>query len=467
MEKNQTQEIETQKKNVPEGQARENKMGIQPVNRLLLSMSLPMMISMVVQAMYNVVDSIFVSRISENALTAVSLAFPLQNLMIAVGSGTGVGINAMLSKALGEKKQKEADDAANNGIFLILISILVFMAIGFFGAAPFFASQTDNAQIRQYGTTYVMICLGCCAGIFLQMTFERLLQSTGRTLYTMITQGTGAVINIILDPILIFGLFGFPKMGVAGAALATVFGQFVAAIMAFAFNQKRNPDVHLSIKGLRPHARTVGRIYSVGVPSIIMMSIGSIMTYLINRILLSFSDTAAAVFGVYFKLQSFIFMPVFGLNNGLIPILAYNYGARSRKRINEALRLAIIYAVSVMFVGMMIFQIFPSQLLGMFNASPEMVTIGVTALRRISLSFVMAGFCIALGSVFQAFSRGMLSMYVSIGRQLVILIPAAYLLAGTGEVSNVWWAFPIAEIASLTLSVLFFRSTYQKCIKTL
>lgn len=448
-------------------EVQENKMGVLPVNKLLISMSLPMMISMLVQALYNVVDSMFVARISENALTAVSLAFPLQNLMIAVGAGTGVGINALLSKSLGEKKQEAADNAANNGIFLALISAFVFLLIGLFGTKFFFEMQTDNAEIRQYGTVYLMICLGCSIGAFCQMTFERLLQSTGKTFYTMITQGTGAIINIILDPIMIFGLFGFPKLGVAGAAVATVVGQCVAALLALYFNIKVNHEITLSVKGFRPHAHTVGRIYSVGIPSIIMMSIGSIMTYCMNQILMAFSATATAVFGVYFKLQSFVFMPVFGLNNGLIPILAYNYGAKNKKRIVETLRLAIIYAVSIMVVGTLIFQIFPTALLGFFNASEEMMAIGVVALRRISLSFILAGFCIALGSVFQAFGEGMKSMYVSVGRQLVVLIPVAYLLARTGSVDNVWWAFPIAEIMSLILSLIFFRTIYHKCIKTL
>lgn len=445
----------------------ENKMGVMPVNRLLISMSLPMMISMLVQALYNVVDSMFVAKISEDALTAVSMAFPMQNLMIAIGSGTGVGINAMLSKCLGEKDFKGADDAAENGIFLAVLSALLFLLIGLFAIKPFFNVQTEIASINEYGVTYLTICAVCSLGAFCQMTFERLLQSTGRTFYSMITQGTGAIINIIMDPILIFGLLGFPKLGVAGAAIATVLGQFVAAGLALWFNLKKNKDIHISFRKFRPHKATIQRIYAVGVPSIIMMSIGSVMTYGMNQILLRFSSTATAVFGVYFKLQSFIFMPVFGLNNGLIPILAYNYGARSRERIEKTLKLAICYAVSIMAVGTFVFQTFPTQLLGLFSASPNMVSIGVVALRVVSISFVFAGFCISIGSVFQAFGEGIFSMFVSIGRQLVVLIPVAYLLSLSGQVNYVWWAFPIAEIASVALSVCFFIHTYRKCIKTL
>ncbi len=445
----------------------ENKMGVMPVNRLLISMSLPMMISMLVQALYNVVDSMFVARISEDALTAVSMAFPMQNLMIAIGSGTGVGINAMLSKCLGEKDFKGADDAAKNGIFLAAVSAVGFLLIGLFAVKPFFQMQTKIDSINEYGVTYLTICSILSVGLFFQMTFERLLQSTGRTFYSMITQGTGAIVNIIMDPILIFGLFGFPRLGVAGAAIATVMGQIVASILAVWLNLTKNEDIHLSFLGFRPDKAVIGRIYAVGVPSIIMMSIGSIMTYAINQILLRFSSTATAVFGVYFKLQSFIFMPVFGLNNGLIPILAYNYGARNRERIEKALRLAIGYAVSIMLIGTILFQVFPIQLLGLFNASADMVSIGVVALRVISISFVLAGFCIALGSVFQAFGQGLFSMFVSIGRQLVVLIPVAYLLSLSGEVNYVWWAFPIAETASVALSVIFFIRTYRKCVKPL
>ena len=429
----------------------ENKMGVMPVNKLLLTMSL----SMLVQALYNVVDSIFVSRINENALTAVSLAFPLQTLMIALGGGMGVGVNAVLSKALGEKDFDRANKAAINGVFLAGVNFVIFLLVGLFAVRPFYMSQTDDAQIIEYGCQYLTIV--CCFGfgIYTQFIFERLLQSTGRTLYTMFTQGTGAIINIIMDPILIFGYFGFPKMGVAGAAAATVFGQIVAGIIALILNLKKNTDIQLHVKGFRPDPAMIGQIYVVGIPSIIMQAIGSVMTYCMNRILMVFTSTAAAVFGVYFKLQSFVFMPIFGLNNGMVPIVAYNYGAAKKDRLLKTVKLSIIYAVSIMFVGFLVFQIFPAQLFALFDASETMLAIGIPALRTISISFLLAGFCIIEGSVFQALGNGVYSMLVSVARQLVVLIPVAYLLSRLGNVDYVWWAFPIAELMSLGMTVYF------------
>ena len=446
----------------------ENKMGYLPVRRLIITMSLPMMISMLVQALYNVVDSIFVARINESALTAVTLAFPLQSLMIAVGSGTGVGINALLSRSLGEKRYDRSDAAANTGLFLIFLSYIAFLLIGLFGVGPFIATQTKDPTIREYAVTYLRICCCLSIGVLFQMTFERLLQSTGRTVYSMISQATGAIINIIFDPIMIFGLFGFPKLGVAGAAYATVMGQIVGSMIGMFLNLNKNPDINFSFKQiLSPKKSIVKEIYFVGVPSILMMSIGSVMTYLMNQILRTFSSTATAVFGVYFRLQSFFFMPVFGLNNGLIPVLAYNYGAREKKRIIESLRFAMILAMSIMAAGTLVFQLFPARLLGLFNASEEMLRIGVPALRIISLSFIVAGACIAMGSVFQAFSRSYYSLIVSVGRQLVVLIPVAYLLSKLGDVTDVWWSFPIAEMASCVLSVYYFRKLYNSTVKTL
>ncbi len=443
----------------------ENKMGIMPVKRLIINMSLPMMASMLVQALYNIVDSIFVSQISETALTAVTLAFPMQNLMIAVGSGTGVGINALLSRSLGEKRFDRSDNAANTGIAVIFLSYLVFALIGFFFARSFVSLQTPNEEVRELGSTYLRICCTMSVGIFFQMTFERLLQSTGRTVYSMISQLTGAVINIIFDPILIFGLFGLPKLGVAGAAYATVLGQMVAAVIGLVLNVRKNEEIHLSIRSiLHPDGWTVRRIYAVAIPSIAMISIGSVMTFLMNLILQPFTETAQAVFGAYFKLQSFFFMPVFGLNNGLIPVLAYNYGAKKKKRITESLSFAMKLAVGIMLVGMLILEIFPTQLLGLFDASENMLVIGVPALRIIGLTLPIAGLCIALGSVFQAFSRSMNSLIVSVGRQLVVLIPVAYLLSKTGNVANVWWAFPVAECASLMISLVLFKRLYQEII---
>ena len=446
----------------------ENKMGVLPIKQLIISMSLPMMASMLVQALYNVVDSIFVAQIDEAALTAVTLAFPLQNFMIALGSGTGVGMNALLSRSLGEKNFDRADQAANTTLLLTFLNYALFLIIGIFGVEPFIRTQTNDPQIIAYAVTYLRIICLVSIGVFCQMTFERMLQSTGRTIYSMVSQMTGAVINIIMDPILIFGLFGFPRMGVAGAALATVFGQVVASIVGLTCNLKKNIDIRLSVPMiLKPKADVVKEIYFVGVPSILMMSIGSIMTYAMNLILITFSTTATAVFGVYFKLQSFFFMPVFGLNNGLIPVLAYNYGARRKDRIEEALRFALTLALSIMLVGAVTFLAIPGTLLKLFNASDDMMTIGIPALRTICLSFPIAGICIALGSVFQAFSESIYSLVVSVGRQLVVLIPVAWLLSKTGNVNAVWWAFPIAEIASFMLSVYFFRHVHKKKVAPL
>lgn len=444
--------------------ARENKMGVMPVNQLLISMSLPMMISMLVQALYNVVDSIFVSRISENALTAVSLAFPIQSLMIAIGAGTGVGINALLSRALGEKDYGKADKAAVNGVFLAVISYLIFLLVGAFAVTPFYLSQTQDAEIIKYGKQYLTIVCCLSFGMYTQFVFERLLQSTGKTFFTMITQGTGAIINIILDPILIFGLFGMPRMGVAGAAVATVIGQIVAGIIAIIINEKKNTEIKLHFKGFKPDGVIIGHIYMVGIPSIIMQAIGSLMTYGMNRILMVFSSTAAAVFGVYFKLQSFIFMPVFGLNNGMVPIIAYNFGASKKDRLVKTIKLSILYAEAIMAVGFLIFQFFPLQLFAMFDASETMLSIGVPALRIISISFLLAGFAIICSSVFQALGNGIYSMLISIARQLVVLLPVAYLLSRLGNVNYVWWAFPAAELISLTMSVIFLILINKKII---
>ncbi len=449
-------------------EAKENKMGVMPVKKLIVNMSLPMMASMLVQALYNIVDSIYVSQISEGALTAVTLAFPLQNLMIAFASGVGVGVNALLSKSLGEKNYDRADRAANAGLTLTLVNYVIFVLLGLFAVSPFIASQSGIEEIRRSGEVYLRIVTTLSAGLFFQVMFERLLQSTGLTFYSMISQMTGAVINIIFDPIMIFGLLGFPKLGVAGAAYATVLGQSVAAVLGLILNMKKNKEIHLSVPlVLAPGLWVVGRIYRVGVPSILMMAIGSVMTYMMNLILGSFTATAQAVFGVYFKLQSFFFMPVFGLNSGLIPVLAYNYGARNRKRIEEALAFALKLAVGIMILGTIVFECVPSLLLGMFDASPDMMAMGVTALRIIALHFPLAGASIALGSVFQAFSKSMYSLVISVSRQLVVLIPAAWLLAQTGSVQNVWFAFPIAEVVSLLLSLFFFRRLYNGIVKKL
>lgn len=446
---------------------RENKMGVMPIQKLLLGMSVPMMISMLVQALYNIVDSMFVARLNENALTAVSLAFPVQNLMIAVGTGTGVGVNALVSRSLGEKNTNYANKAANNGVYLSIFSAVAFALMSLIFGRFFFAVQTDDPQIIAYGAGYVRIIGILSIGMFFQFITERLLQSTGKTIYTMFTQSLGAIINIILDPIMIFGLFGFPRMEVAGAAVATVTGQIIAAALGLWFNRKKNHELHISLRKYKVEGEVVKGIYSVGIPSIIMASIGSVMTFGINKILMAFTSTAAAVFGVYFKLQSFVFMPVFGLNNGMVPIVAYNYGARKPDRIMKTMRLSIIYAVSIMIMGFVVFQIVPESLLAIFDASEEMVEIGVPALRIISASFLGAGFGIVSSSVFQALGHGMLSLIVSVLRQLIVILPVAWILARVGGLHMVWWAFPIAEIFSALVCFIFVKQVYRKEIRPL
>lgn len=442
-------------------------MGVLPIPRLLITMSLPMVISMLVQALYNIVDSIFVAKLSEEALTAVSLAFPVQNLMIAIASGTGVGINALLSRSLGEKNFDRADKAAQNGIFLAILSCIAMALIGLFGSHTFFLAQTDQEIIVTYGTQYMQVVTVVSVGIFMQITMERLLQATGKTIFTMITQGTGAIINIILDPILIFGLFGFPRLEVAGAAIATVFGQLVAVCLCIFFNCRYNKEIHINMLHFRPDLSVIGEIYRVGIPSIIMQSIGSVMVFGFNKILLVFSTTAAALFGVYFKLQSFIFMPVFGLNNGMIPIVAYNYGARKKKRIMETIRLSVCIAVGIMLLGLLAFQLMPVTLLHLFDASDHMIEIGVPALRIISLSFVLAGYSIIVSSSFQALGNGLYSLIISAVRQLVVILPVAYLLSHVFGLHSVWFSFPIAELVSVLLCTLLFRRIKRQKLDSL
>lgn len=446
---------------------KENKMGTMPIPKLLITMSLPMIVSMLVQALYNIVDSMFVARLNEEALTAVSLAFPVQNLMIAVASGTAVGINSLLSRNLGERRFVDANKAAKNGLFLAVVSSIVFAIVGILASNLFFKMQTTDTLIQTYGNHYMMIITICSFALFMQMTAERLLQATGKTFYTMITQGLGAIINIILDPIMIFGLFGFPRMEVAGAALATVIGQLIAAMLAIYFNLTKNKELHLNLRGFRPEKNIIKNIYQVGVPSILMMSIGSILTFGMNKILMMFSATATAVYGVYFKLQSFIFMPVFGLNNGMIPIIAYNYGARQKKRILDTIKLSVAFAVCVMLIGLAVFQLYPQTMLSLFDASENMLEIGVPALRTISWSFTFAGFCIVMSSVFQALGNGVYSLITSVSRQLLTILPLAYIFAILFGLDMVWWAIPIAELVSLALSIILFRRIYRLKIKNL
>ncbi len=438
----------------------ENKMGVMPIGKLLIGMSLPMMISMLVQALYNIVDSIFVAQVGEYAVRAVSLAFPAQTLMIAVAVGTAVGINALLSRTLGEKEFDKANKVAGNGVLISVLCYAVSAIAGAVAAKPFIYSQTDVEQVRNYGVSYLTVCTVFSFGIFLQICFERLLQSTGKTIFTMITQGVGAIINIILDPILIFGLFGFPRLEAAGA---TVTGQIIAALLSIILNQKYNDEVRLTPHALRPNLRLIGQIYAVGAPSIVVQAIGSVMTYGMNLILSAYG-IAQTVFGLYFKLQSFIFMPVFGLNNGMVPIIAYNFGAGKRDRVVKTIKSSIYFAIGIMLVGLVIMELFPAQLLSMFNATPDLISVGVPALRIICLSFLFAGYCIVVGSAFQALGNGVYSMIVSIARQLVVLLPVAYLLSLTGNVRNIWWSFPIAELMSLAMSSYFLWKINRKVI---
>ena len=447
----------------------ENKMGTMPVNRLLISMAVPMMISMLVQALYNVVDSIFVSRIDEFALTAVGLAFPMQNTLIAFAVGFGVGINALISRALGEKKPDVANRIASTGFLLEGLSYLIFLIIGLFFAEPFARAQIDAATpaedaeiIVRYTVDYLRIVLICSFGVFCEITFERLLQSTGKTAWSMVTQMIGAVFNIIFDPILIFGLLGFPRMGIAGAAAATVAGQILAAGCAFFINKHKNREIQLSFTRYKPSLRAAKEISRISIPSIVMSSVSSAMTFFMNRILMGFTSTAAAFFGVYIKLQSFVFMPVFGLNNGMVPIIGYNYGARQPERIHKTIRLAMLYATAIMLIGFAVFQLLPDFLLGFFDASEDMLRIGGPGLRIISVSFLLAGVSVICSSACQAFGFGMYSLYISIARQLVVLIPVAWLMSMTGVLDNIWWSWPIAELISLGGGLLMLRHVLRK-----
>ena len=451
----------------------ENKMGVMPIGKLIVTMSLPIMISMLVQALYNVVDSVFVARIDEYALTAVSMAFPIQNLMIAVSVGTAVGVNALLARYLGAKDYEKVNKIAENAVFLAIMSYLVFLLIGLFLAEPFYRSQTDIEEIVQYGRQYISICCCLSFGVFIQIMFERLLQATGKTVYTMCTQGVGALTNIILDPILIFGMFGLPRMGVAGAAAATVAGQMVAAVLAVSLNHLKNKEVRIQMKGFCPNPEIIGQIYEIGLPAIVMQAIGSAMNYGMNRILITFSSTATAVFGVYFKLQSFVFMPVFGLNQGALPVMGYNYGARNRKRLMGAYKITLTAAVVSMALGLVLFQLLPEPMLMLFvdksdaAAAQEMIEVGVPALKTISLSFLGAAFGIINSTMFQATARGMNSLIVSVCRQLVVILPAAWLLGQQFGLNAVWYAFPIAEIAAFFISYILLWREYRSELRFL
>ncbi|MCD7814228.1 MAG: MATE family efflux transporter [Lachnospiraceae bacterium] len=443
----------------------ENKMGVMPENRLLITMALPMMISMLVQALYNVVDSIFVSRIGEDALTAVSMAFPMQNLLIGLASGIAVGMNALVSKALGEKKTDTANHMAMHGVFLAVCAYLLFLVLGLTISRVFFVIQGASETIADYGHDYLFIIMCFSFGVYIEVIYERLLQSTGKTIYTMFTQGIGAIINIIMDPVLIFGIGIFPKMGIRGAAAATVLGQIVAAILAVILNSMKNTDLQLNFRKFKPELKAISSILFIGIPSVIMVAIGSVMTFCVNKILVAFSSTAVAVFGVYYKLQSFAFMPVFGMNNGMVPIIAYNYGAQKPDRIMKTLKLAAFYATCIMVIAFIIMQTIPGALLQLFSASEEMLAIGIPALRTISISFLFAGASVICSSFFQAMGCSVYSMVISIMRQLVCLIPLAFLFAQTGDVSKVWLAWPIAEVVSISCGLFFLNRINKKMIR--
>ncbi len=450
----------------------ENKMGVMPVGKLLVNMAVPMIMSMLVQAFYNVVDSIYISRFSESAVTALGLAFPVQNVQIGFAVGIGVGVNSLLSKSLGEGNQDKANRAAGNGIFLALCATVIFVIFGLFGTGPYYRMQNASAEILKSGISYTTICCVFTMGIYFEVLFERMLQSTGRTMYTMITQGVGAVINIVLDPVFIFGVdvLGIPAMGAAGAAIATVLGQWVAAALALFFNLKFNKDIQLSVKNILPKADVIKPILTVGVPSMIMNSISSVMNFSMNQILMGFAgvgETATGVFSIYYKLQSFFFMPLFGLNNATISIVAFNYGARKKDRIVKTLKLAVGAALCFMTLGLLAFELIPDVLLGIFALSDTFVSLGRVALRIIALHFPLAAVGIALGASFQALGNGMYSTITSLCRQMIALLPAAYLLSMTGDVNNVWWAFPIAEMVSLTATIFFFTRIYKQKIKPL
>ena len=450
----------------------ENKMGTMPLGKLLANMAIPMVVAMLVQAFYNVVDSLYVSRISESAVTALSLAFPVQNIQIGFATGIGVGVNSILSKSLGEGDRENANRSAGNGIFLVSIVAVVFLLFGIFAARPFFQIQSSVEQTIENGTAYLSICSMFSLGVFIEVLGERLLQASGRTAYTLITQGSGAVANILLDPVFIFGFepLGIPAMGVAGAAIATVAGQWLAGILAVILNFKCNPDVQFGLRYLKPKKEAMKPILTVGIPSVIMVAVGSVMNFSMNQILLSFKElgeTAAGVFGIYFKLQSFFFMPLFAINNATISIMAYNYGARNPNRILGTLKRSALVAITIMILGLLVFQLLPDVLLGMFQPTAEFLRIGRQALRTISWSFPLAAIGIAVSASFQALGNGIYSTITSLCRQMLVLLPAAYLLSMSGEVTLVWWAFPIAEIASVCVTTFLFLRIYKKKIKPL
>lgn len=454
-------------------QIKENKMGTRPMLPLIVSMSLPAMFSMLVQALYNIVDSIFVSRLGVNALAAVSLAFPVQTLMIAVAVGTGVGINSLIARRLGEHRQEDANSAASHGLFLGLFSWIPFLIFGFVGSAPFMRMFSESSEVVSMGIDYLSIVCVLSIGSFVEIACEKTLQATGNMVYPMLFQLSGAITNIILDPIFIFGLLGVPAMGVAGAAIATVIGQIVSMVFALLVLLFKDHSVQIRLRGFRFRWQTIKDIYAVGLPSIVMQAISSFLNMGLNGILAGFSDTAVAVLGAYYKLQSFVFMPAFGLNQGLMPIMGYNYGARRKQRLISATQMGLTGMLILMVIGLAIFMLFPEPLLNIFKESGqaaadlEMLRIGIPALRIISLCFLPAAVGILFSTVFQATGMGIRSLIISLLRQMVLLLPAAWLLSLTGEVTNVWFAFPIAEVIACVVSILLFLDLYRKHIRTM
>lgn len=458
----------------------ENKMRTMPVGRLLLTMAAPLALSMLVQAFYNIVDTFFVSLVDADATGALSLAFPIQNLQIGCATGVAVGMNSLLSKSLGQGDQRRANQSAGNGIVLTLIAVALFMIFGFFGVEGYYGMFSEASEkARDYGEIYTKICSIFTLGIFIEVLGERLLQASGRTIYTLFTQGTGAILNIILDPLFILGSEGLatkfgihlpfyvPAFEVAGAAIATVIGQWVAALLAVIFNFTKNPDVQFRLKYLRPDSKVMKKILAVGIPSVVMMAIGSVMNFCMNQVFLGFNQSAANVFGIYFKLQSLFLMPLFGINNASISIIAYNYGARLPRRITGTLKLGFGTALVIMLLGFSVFQIFPKTLMGMFNADPEMVRMGVSAMRVVSIHFPLAAVGISLSASFQSLGVGIYATITSVCRQLLALVPVAWLLSLTGNVNAVWWAFPVAEVVSATVALILYRRIYNNKIKPL
>ncbi|MFC2584748.1 MAG: MATE family efflux transporter [Lachnoanaerobaculum saburreum] len=448
---------------------KENRMGVMPVGKLLFAMSTPMVISFLVQSLYNIVDSIFVARYSPDALAAVSLAYPIQILMIAVSVGTGVGVNALLSRSLGEGKKKKAKLTADNAILLGILASIMFALFGVLCTKLFFDSQTKSESIRQLGYSYLSVVTIFSFGLMLEVTFERILQSTGKTVFNMITQSVGAIINIILDPILIFGFFGVPKLGIAGAAIATVAGQIIAMILSFIFNMKYNEDVdirfgtHIFI----PDFGIIKQIYKVGIPSIAMQAMSTLMILGLNKILVTYSDMAVNVLGIYYKLQSFVFMPIFGLNNGMTPIVAFNYGAKNKDRIVKVLKYSFIASIVIMVIGTAIFWLFPKELMMLFNPNEEMMKLGIPALRICSLCFILAAFDVMAIATFQSLGNGMYALYASFLRQLVLIIPLAYVLSNMFGLEAVWYSIPLAELGCAFFDIYLMKKIYKQKIANL